>query len=424
MCKNVGKHGRKKNWFMVLRKDDKMQLFKKRNRTRADTRNLAYVISGGDDIIPGYQPLSRNEEIIKCANIIAGLVSSMTIMLMSNEENGDVRVKNELAKKIDVYPCNYMDRKNFIFYLVKDMLINGNAVALVDIDNTGYITNMDPIDSTQCSFIWDDKKKNYFVQYRGKQLWSDELLHFVLNPKKDKPYEGEGYRPAIIDTVKNLAQENATKKGFLQSKWKPSLIISIQADAEELQDPELRKKILGSYTDTTEEGEPWLIPAGEIDVKTVQPLTLNDLAIQDGITLDKKAIAAAFGIPDFMVGIGTFNKDAYNNFITTKIMEIAQIVQQQLSNKLLYIPCLYFKMNQKSLMQYNLSEHMSFVKEMVGGGMMNRNEGRTEFDLSPVDKAGMNDYVVLENYIPVEKVGDQKKLQGGEKEDGSGNKTD
>ena len=61
----------------------------------------------------------------------------------------------------------------------------------------------------------------------------------------------------------------------MRSKWKPSLIISIQADTEELQDKELRKKILGSYTDTTEAGEPWLIPAGEIDIKTVQPLTLK-----------------------------------------------------------------------------------------------------------------------------------------------------
>jgi hypothetical protein len=45
---------------------------------------------------------------------------------------------------------------------------------------------------------------------------------------------------------------------------------------------------------------------------------------------------------------------------------------------------------------------------MVGGGMMNRNEGRNMFDLSPVD--GLNEFVVLENYIPVQDVGNQKKL--------------
>ena len=75
---------------------------------------------------------------------------------------------------------------------------------------------------------------------------------------------------------------------------------------------------------------------------------------------------------------------------------------------------MYFKLNPKSLMQYSLSEKMSFVKDMVAGGMLSRNEGRTEFDYSPADKDGMNDYNVLENYIPVDRLGDQKKLKGEE----------
>jgi hypothetical protein len=62
-------------------------------------------------------------------------------------------------------------------------------------------------------------------------------------------------------------------------------------------------------------------------------------------------------------------------------------------------------------MQYDLGELTTHVKEMVSSGMMNRNEGRNSFDLSPVE--GLNDFIVLENYIPVEKVGEQKKLEGG-----------
>jgi hypothetical protein len=95
-------------------------------------------------------------------------------------------------------------------------------------------------------------------------------------------------------------------------------------------------------------------------------------------------------------------------------MSIAMILQQELSKKLLFSPTIYFKFNPKSLMQYNLTEQVQFVKELVGGGMLNRNEVRAEFDYPPVDKPGMNDYIVLENYVPVEKVGDQKKLKGGD----------
>lgn len=393
------------------------------NRTRADTNigtgdttgtqtTLAYFLSGNDELLPtGYTRLSKNEEVVKCANIIADLVSSMTIMLMANGENGDYRVKNELSKKIDVYPCSYMNRKNFIFKIVKDMVLHGNSVVYPEVSGT-FINNLKPIDISKCSFY--ESGLEYEIRYGSTVFNPEELLHFVLVPKEDEPWVGEGYKSTIIETVNTLIQANATKKGFLRSKWKPSIIISINSDIEDLQDKDKRENILGSYVGSSEAGEPWLIPTGEIDVKTIQPLSLNDLAIQDSITLDKRTIASAFGIPPFMVGIGDFNKDAYNNFISTTVMSIAIIIQQELTRKLLYSPDMYFKFNPKSLMQYNLSEKVGFVKEMVSGGMMNRNEGRSEFDYSPVDNVGMNDFVVLENYIPVSKVGEQKKLTEGE----------
>lgn len=355
----------------------------------------------------GYTPLSQNEEIRRCVYKIADLVSDMTIMLMENGGNGDVRLKNELSKKIDVYPNKDMTRKNFIHKIVTDMFMTGNSVIYPETSN-GFIDNLDILQAT--SLYFDKTPDGYRIRYKGKLFYPDEVLHFVLNPDDEYPFKGQGYTKMLTQTVNNLLQANATKTGFLRSKWKPSLIISIQADTEELQDKELRKKILGSYTDTTEAGEPWLIPAGEIDIKTVQPLTLNDLAIQDSITLDIKTIACTIGIPPFMVGVGEFNKDEYNNFVSTKIMSIAIIIQQELSKKLLFSPNMYFKLNPKSLMQYNLTEQVQFVKELVAGGMLNRNEGRTEFDYAPVDVDGMNDYIVLENYLPIADVGKQKKL--------------
>jgi HK97 family phage portal protein len=385
----------------------------KKQKQQQTTRTAIWLNDAHDILCPvGYKPLSRNEEIIKCANIIADLVSSMTIMLMANGDNGDTRIKNELSKKIDVYPNNHMTRKNFIFKIVKDMVILGNNVSLPKI-KADLIDNILLLDMSTVTF--QSALDSYRIRVGATEFDPDEVLHFVHIPKQDKPFEGEGYKTAIIETVQNLLQANATKTGFLKSKWKPSMVISVNSDAEELQDKEKRKAIIGSYVDTTEAGEPWLIPAGEIDVKTIQPLTLNDLAIQESITLDKKSIAAAFGIPPFMVGIGEFNKDEYNNFVSTTIMSIAMNIQQELTKKLLYSPDMYFKFNPKSLLQYNLSEKTTFVKEMVSGGMLHRNEGRAEFDYSPVDNPGMNDYIVLENYVPVDKVGDQKKLKGGDK---------
>lgn len=357
----------------------------------------------------GYLPITKNEEVKKCIHKIADLVSSMTIMLMENGTDGDIRLKNELSKKIDVYPNEYMVRKNFIYKIVSDMISHGNAVVMPRLKD-GLLDNLTIWDITNCSFFGDFER--YHIQYQLQNFQPNELLHFVLIPDDLMPFKGQGFIPIVKDTIANIVQANTTKTGFLQSKWRPSLIIKVESDAEGMQIKDEREKILNSYVGDTEHGEPWIIPASEIDVKEIRPLSLQDLAIQESIELDKKAVASAFGVPAFMVGVGTFNKDEYNNFISSVIMPISKVIEQELTKKLVYAPTWYFRFNAKSLMQYNLGELTTHVKEMVGGGLINRNEGRNAFDYSPVD--GLEEYVVLENYIPVADVGNQKKLKGGD----------
>lgn len=384
------------------------------NKKRKQRGSTAYFINTSDSdffTVPGYKNLSEDENVQRCVFKIADLVSDMTIMLMENGKNGDMRLKNELSKKIDITPNKNMIRKNFIHKIVTDMCNKGNSVLYPEYKGE-YLENLYFMNNCSYSSFQD----SYRISHNAKSYSPDEVLHFVLNPDSSNPYKGRGIAPLIKDTVLNIAQANKTKTGFLQSKWKPSLIISTSSDVDELQDPEKRRKVLDSYTETSEVGEPWLIPAGEINVQTIQPLTLQDLAIQDSITLDLKTVACAIGIPPFMVGIGDFNKDAYNNFIGTTIMSYATIIQQELTRKLIYSPVLYFKLNNKSLMHYSLQEHTAFVKELSAMGMLNKNEGRCEFDYSPVDVEGMNDYTVLENYLKVSDLDKQKKLnnEGGE----------
>lgn len=362
-----------------------------------------------DIIYPeGYTSLGQNEDVQQCINQIANRVSSMTIMLMQNGKDGDIRIKNELSRKLDVTPCPYMNRKNFIYRIVTDMCNTGNCVAVPKYSGD-YLTGIEILERGACSFL-PDSRYGYLIRYYGEILYPDEVLHFVLNPHPREPWRGEGLTPLIYGTVRNLVQARATKDAFLKSKWKPSLIISVRSDIEELQNPEYREEILDSYLSDNEQGKPWLIPADEINVNSIKPLTLNDLALQDGISLDKKTLAAAIGVPGFLVGAGNYSKDEHNGFISTTILDYAQIIQQEFSRKLLLSDFWYFKLNNKSLMQYSLAEKAGFVNGMVERGMLNKNEGRTEFDYNPVDAPGMNEYTVLENFIPVDALGLQKKL--------------
>lgn len=389
-----------------------MELFNKKKDApkgkAAKKRGILFSPGTEQDIIfGGYTRASDNEDVRKCIHVIADLVSDMTIMLLENGEKGDIRIKNGLSYKIDVQPNKMLTRKPFIYRIASDMMKFGNSVVLPRIEE-GFISDLELM--YMPSVTYSDTTDGYAVRYKGKPYGMDDVLNFIYIPGELRPYIGEGLFYLVRSAVDNLGQAEKTKSVFLKSKWKPSVVFSVVSDAEELTDSDKRQNIVDSYVSETEEGRPWIVPADEIKIDTIKPLSLNDLGIHESIKLEKQVIAAATGVPAFLLGVGEFNKDEYNNFISTKIYSFAQIIQQEMTKKLLLAPNMYFKFNPRSLMMYDLGEKTQHVKDMVGLGMMNRNEGRNQFDYSPVDAEGMDDYSVLENYIPVDKIGEQKKL--------------
>lgn len=363
--------------------------------------------------VSGYTSLAQNPEIVTAVDTIARLIGSMTIYLMENTENGDIRIKNQLSRKIDITPNDYMVRSNFIHWIVKTLMIEGNGNAVVYPEfSEGMLNQLIPIPAETTTFLptgyW-----GYKISINGKEYNPDELLHFVLNPDSFYPYIGRGYRLVLSDVANNLKQAQATENGFMQSKWKPSLIVKVDALTDEFSSREGRKKLLDSYVDTAKAGEPWLIPAEQFEVEQVKPLSLADLALSDMVELDKKTVATILGVPPFVLGVGEFQREAWNNFINSKIMPMSQTIEQELTKKLLYSPNFFFKFNYRTLYNYDLKDLAAIADDQYVRGIMTGNEVRDWLNLSPVED--LDTMVILENYIPRGMIGEQSKLNGGEK---------
>lgn len=381
-------------------------------RTRdAPAGGVGFLLSDNwkDLGVLGYTTLADSPEILTACRKIASLIGATTIHLMRNTSDGDERVLDGLARMIDITPAPNLTRNAWMETIVLNLLLygNGNSIVLPRWNN-GYLESLEPVAParvvlTPAPGSWTD----YAAVVDGMPFAPDEILHFTYNPSSLYPWRGRGVSVSLRDAAGNLKQARATEKAFMASEYKPSIIVKVDALTDEFSSAAGRKRLIEEYLKPAAPGAPWLIPANQFDVTQVKPLTLSDLAIEKTVELDRRTVAAVMGVPPFVVGVGQYSAAEWNYFIQSTIMPLCKSIAAEMTRKLLTAPDRYFRFNVWSLLDYDLQKVSAVLLDGSDRGFVNGDEWRDRMHLPP---AGLKEYRVLENYIPADKSGDQKKL--------------
>ena len=381
---------------------------------QAQTAAGVAIWSGGGDICcEGYVSLDRCPEIVTAVSKISQLISTITIHLMTNTKDGDIRIINELSRKIDIEPSPIMTRKSWMEAIVNNLLLygKGNSVVLPHTSN-GYLGSLEVIPASQVEFQADLNNRSYKVIINGTAYEPDEVLHFVHNPDKYYPWKGEGLTVYLKDVADNLKQGTKTTNAFMRSP-KPSVIVKVDGFAQQFATKEGRAMLADEYVRGTETGEPWIIPANQFSVEQIKPLSIADLAIKDTMTLDKATVASILQVPKFLLGLDKFDQKEWEMFINTTIRAIVTELQQEMTKKLITSPKMYLRFNYWSLMGWDIKTISDVLLAGSDRGFITGNEYRDRIGFEP--REGLDELRILENYIPYDMSGAQKKLiQDGE----------
>ena len=382
-----------------------------RNNTPAQVAFLLDEgIPGASLCVPGYTSLDHNPDIMTACRKIAELIGSMTIHLMANTEKGDIRVVNELSRAIDINPIGTMTRSHWMEAIVMNLLLYGEGNSIVWPHTwSGNLVSLEPIAASRVTLMpGENMYRDYKIQIDGVNHDPSNMIHFVHNPDKTYLWKGRGLRVSLQEVAQNLKQAAATEKGFMESKWKPSLIVKVDAMAKEFANKEGRDKLRADYLETGEAGAPWIIPAQQFEVEQVKPLSLADLAISDMVKIDKRTVASIVGVPAFVLGVGEYNRAEWNTFVQTTVKAICIEISQELTRKIILSPKMYLKFNTMNLLDWDIQEISSVFGALSDRGIVDGNEVRDRLGMSPRD--GLDELRILENYIPYDMSGQQKKV--------------
>lgn len=391
-----------------------MGLFSRRSEKRTERPNPVAIWLSADGSLPtGYHRLRDCPEITGLLDRMTAIISNATIYLMENTKTGDVRIRDRLARKIDIDPWRMGTRQVWMAWIVETLLCegDGNAFVLPRYDPaTGLLLDLEPMPGAVIRPSPD--RRGYSVAWRGVEYPHDAVLHFRLFPDPDEPWRGRGYRFSAQRLADTLGGLNDMELSLSSPDWKPPMIVYADVDSDFFDDDkraELRRK----YLEDADRGKPWILPSDVMKVDQIKPLSFADLAIKDTSELNRTALATLFGAPPFLLGVGEFDRYRYNTWIRTTILPICHGITQVLTAGLLENPDRYFTMPEKRLYAYTPMEMVTMGLAMSDRGYVNGDEVR---DMAMMDPAGLTEFRALENYIPYDMAAMQTKLTGGDKD--------
>lgn len=334
----------------------------------------------------------HNSDIFTAVKVIASDLAANPI------EYSDKKLTVLLNKA----PNNHMTAWAFKFALAANMLLNGNAFALIGRNNSQQVNALEFVPNSQMVVKQDDSTGVVTYEYTPtdgltQRLPASEVLHFKCFTQDG--YTGLSPLYALHDEVALQKSGNNLLNGFFKSGVQGTGLLKVhKSDLDAPAKENIRQKFEQANSGTN--ALKTIILDENMDYSQLQVNT-DVLQLVNSNDWTTKQIAKAFGLPLDRLGV----ESEHSNAIQSNLMYLQNTLVQYFScftselDAKLSTGDNRFSFNTDKLFSADPATMQKLAIDGLQGGLLTTNEARDKLNLPPI--AGGDEIMASLNYTPL-----------------------
>ena len=349
-------------------------------------RNLVVGKHGAESFGPVYT----------CIAILSQEMSRLPVIHYRRNEDGTrVAITNKAVSRVFRKPNIYQTKSDFLLWMVRSLLLDGNAYAVAKRNDRFEVDELHPIHPKS---IWPYVVEGEIYYRVGDQSVQDlaqlekdnwypqrDVLHIRMHCPKH-PLVGETPLTAAYFPVAAGREINSHVTNFFHNMSRPSGVLRHPGEIDEIGITRIKKRFM-EITQQRNTGEPIVLQEG-MDWK---PLTMSavDAELVNSYKLTERQVAQVFRIPPYLLGdsdnILRNNTESLSRFFIQSSLGFYVDHFEEVLGAFFNLPhneYIYFDV-EAALLRGDLKERMEAYAKGVQNGIIAPNEVRERESLPP-----------------------------------------
>lgn len=321
-----------------------------------------------------------------CVNRLHKSMGSMPVSAFIKKPNGDSVISDSSFQTILNKPNRFINRYDFIGFIVFSRALHGNGYAWIDRDGNGQPIELHPLHPNRVDVRVEMGEVVYYIDNNKTPVLAEDMLHF-----KGMSNDGVTGLSTIKFQAQTLSLAHANQqeqKNFYENGSSLDGIIEMEGKADPTTIANTRTVWKAAYSGNSKFRTAILDNGAKYKSIGVKPA---DAQYLESKSFSVEEIARMFDVPLHLIGY--LHQNSTNNniehqgidYVTHTILPIAVSMEQEFEAKLSVRRNEYCKFNLNGLMRGDNASRAAFYEVMTKIQAMTPNEVRAFEEMNRID---------------------------------------